>query len=227
MPRFILQHQLQPPERRNQSRVVYTKGDYQNKVLTSDWERRYEKHPVDNDPYCPENPNYQLSHYNSFGVSPKEPLTTTTRLMLEQVYHTEHLKRLSYNKNKKMVNYYTAKDTRACDGEKLKPFCPTLCAESYMTTMQQSYRPPYPYVMQRLALPVPPPMESRRVTLKNPTQSSLKFLDDDYLEQICRMRNTKKRRNVSFNPCTLLNTDGSIPYERVQGRYPLNFDRNF
>lgn len=226
MPPFRLEHTEKPPERRSQSRILYTKAEYQKGVLVSDWEKRTQMFPIDNDPYCPGSLNFLLPHYNSFGVSPKEPLTTTTRQMLEQVYQTEHLKRLNDNKNKKMVNYYTYKDTAACGREKVKPFCPTLCAESYISTMQQSYPPPYPYVMKRLSIQTPSLSENRRVSLKNQTQSTEKFLDDDYLEQICRMRSAKKSRDVSFNPCTLTNTDGTIPYERVQKCFPLDFIRN-
>ncbi|KAF2882407.1 hypothetical protein ILUMI_23777 [Ignelater luminosus] len=219
---------LELPEKKigkPEPRIFYTKNEYQPIVKITDWEKQLESAPIDNDPYCPGSLNYFLSHYNRIGNAPDEPLTTTTRSVLDQIYMKDKLDQLyKNNPNKYMVNYFTYKDTLACEVDLNDKTCPRLCAESYATTMQRSYPPPYPYPMQRFSFPTIPFLQNRRYKwTQDPNLSKYKFYDDGLCEEIKGIQKIKGFRSKSYDPSRAINTDGTLPPERTQKCFELEF----
>ncbi|KAB0798643.1 hypothetical protein PPYR_09636 [Photinus pyralis] len=221
---------LEPLERQVRVRktcILFTKGTYRPEVKNTDWEKYQESLPKDNDPYCPGNLNYHLSHYNRIGNGPEEPFETTTYSTTEQVHARDSVRKLFHIPNKYMVNYYTYNNTLACDSDARNKICPETCAASYSTTMQKSYKPPHPYVMERLSFPKAPFLLHRRYKWKNNAQTSPHtFYDEREIDEIKQIQCIKRSKMISYNPLTALNSDGSTPpTERNQRCVEMDYNK--
>ncbi|KAK4879214.1 hypothetical protein RN001_007360 [Aquatica leii] len=212
MPEFRLE-QAPRPEKVRPIRLLYPKNEYRPGIKISDWEKYEESLPKDTSPYCPGSLNYHLSHYKRLGIGPDEPFVTETHHMLSQHNLKNEVARLFHIPNKYMVNYYTYTDTLACEVDLSDKICPAVCAGSFDTTMQKSYPPPYPYMMQRFSFATPPFMLHRKHKWRT-SDSAYKFHDDCYIKELQELQCIKKSKTASFNPMTLMNTDGTLPAER-------------
>ncbi|KAK5645747.1 hypothetical protein RI129_004211 [Pyrocoelia pectoralis] len=214
---------LELPEKQVRVRktcILFTKRGFAPEVKTTDWEKHQESLPKDNDPYCPGSLNYHLSHYNRLGNGPSEPFNTSTYTASEQVHARDSVRKLFHIPNKYMVNYYTYNDTLACETDLCNRTCPETCAANFSTTMQKSYKPPHPYVMERLSFPKVPFLLHRRYKWNtNPQDSPYPFYDDGELGQIKQIQQIKRSKMISYNPLTALNSDGSAQPPEYKQRY--------
>ncbi|XP_023311187.1 uncharacterized protein LOC111691911 [Anoplophora glabripennis] len=174
---------------------LYCKNVYNPIVKVSDWEKYSESLPIDVNPYCPTAFDLHFSHYNKIGKD-ENPVnyTSTTHDMLAQVFTKR--REFDINPNKAVINF---------DDEK-KIGCSSASGADYVTTMQHSFLPPYPYLLKRLSVAEPPHFFHRFLKAKG----SSKFLDDDYIQHIQRLQMYKSYKYVSYNPCTGYYTDGTL-----------------
>ncbi|KAJ8933718.1 hypothetical protein NQ314_013848 [Rhamnusium bicolor] len=200
---------LELPDRKsldNRSKTtLYFKRTYNKGVKVAGWEKYQECQPIDTDPYCPTAYNTHYSHYNQLGGDDKKlDYSTSTKDMLEQLFTRRH--DLEINPKKDLVNLYSKIDnTHLADNTRNKA-CSAAFSEEYITTMQHSYQPPYPFELERLSMPETPYFLNRHLT----NTGICKFLDDDFVLQTKRLQKYKSHKCISYNPYTGHFTDGSL-----------------
>lgn len=96
------------PQNKRRERVFYTKGIYNKIVKITDWQQYLSSYPIDNDPYCPGNKNYFLSHYNRLGDEADDKhFETVTRMMLNQIKTKTEL--TDCQRKRHLINFRTFK----------------------------------------------------------------------------------------------------------------------
>ncbi|KAJ8920726.1 hypothetical protein NQ315_004865 [Exocentrus adspersus] len=183
---------------------LYCKNVYNPIVKVTDWEKHGESQPIDVDPYCSTAFNLHYSHYNNLGCdSSRTNYKTTTQEMLEQILTRR--RELEINPNKALINFYSNIDETS-DNVRKPIICSSPFGADYVTTMQHSFQPPYPYLLKRLSMTEPPYYLHRFLK----SDDTGKFMDDNYMQHTQKLQMYKGSKYNSYNPGTGYYTDGTL-----------------
>ncbi|XP_030749649.1 uncharacterized protein LOC115877551 isoform X2 [Sitophilus oryzae] len=148
MPPFRLEGIKNKPKDRLASQILYCKKEYNEKVKITDWEKYLEERPIDINPYDPNCFRLHNSHYHRLGNQEQKPLISETHDAM-RAYDLKSRNIAQGSSAQSLINFCSFNDY-IC--EYTKKACPEICAEEYLSTMQESYQSPYPYEMKRLEI---------------------------------------------------------------------------